>query len=76
MKWNVDHLPAFVAVATHNGISEAARKMDQPKSSVSRIINRLEEDVGLQLFLRGPREFTLTADGTLFYKHAIRILER
>ena len=76
MKWNVDHLPAFVAVATHSGISEAARKMDQPKSSVSRIINRLEEDVGLQLFLRGPREFTLTADGTLFYKHAIRILEQ
>ena len=44
MNWNSDHLPAFVAVATHGGISAAARIMGQPKSSLSRIINRLEED--------------------------------
>ena len=76
MNWNAGHLPAFIAVATHGGISAAARIMGQPKSSLSRIINRLEEDVGLQLFLRGPREFTLTQDGMLFYKHAVQILEQ
>ena len=76
MKWNVDHLPAFVAVARHGGISAAARAMGQPKSSLSRIISRLEDDVGIHLFLRGTREFTLTADGALFYQHAVRICEQ
>ena len=76
MKWNVDHLPAFVAVARHGGISAAARAMGQPKSSLSRIISRLEDDVGIHLFLRGTREFALTADGALFYQHAVRICEQ
>lgn len=76
MKWNVDYLPAFMAVADHGGISAAARVLGQPKSSLSRMISRLEEDVGLQLFLRGPRDFSLTQDGALFYQHAVRICEQ
>ena len=53
MKWNVDHLPAFIAVAEQGGISAAARLLAEPKSTVSRAVTRLEEDVGLQLFVRG-----------------------
>ena len=37
MKWNVDDLPCFVAVADLGGISAAARALNIPKSSVSRI---------------------------------------
>lgn len=76
MKWNIDHLPIFAAVADHGGISPAARALDLPKSTISRTIARLEEDVGLQLFLRAPRDLRLTHDGTRFYQHAIHILER
>lgn len=76
MKWNVDHLPAFVAVAEHGGISAAARMLNLPKSSVSRTIARLEEDVGLQLFVRASRDLRLTHDGSQFYQHAVRILEQ
>jgi len=76
MNWNVDHLPAFVAVADQGGISAAARQLNTPKSSVSRAIARLEEDVGLQLFVRGARSLRLTHDGSQFYQHAIRILEQ
>ena len=76
MKWNINDLPAFVAVADLGGISAAARHMGLPKSSVSRVITRLEDDVGLQLFLRGSRALRLTPDGTQFYRHAQRILEQ
>ena len=76
MYWNVDHLPAFVAVADHGGISAAARQLGAPKSTVSRAVARLEEDVGLQLFVRGARSLRLTHDGSQFYQHAIRILEQ
>lgn len=76
MNWNVDHLPAFVAVADHGGISAAARQLGAPKSTVSRAVARLEEDVGLQLFVRGAKSLRLTHDGSQFYQHAIRILEQ
>ena len=76
MKWNVDHLPAFVAVAEVGGISAAARRLGKPKSTISRAISRLEDDIGLQLFVRGPRSLRLTHDGGQFYQHAIRILEQ
>ena len=76
MKWNIDDLPAFVAVADLGGISAAARHLGTPKSSISRVITRLEEDVGLQLFLRDNRALRLTADGTQFYRQARRILDQ
>ena len=76
MKWNVDHLPAFIAVAEQGGISAAARLLAEPKSTVSRAVTRLEEDVGLQLFVRGARSLRLTHDGSQFYRHAVRILEQ
>ena len=76
MKWNIDDLPAFVAVADLGGISAAARHLGTPKSSISRVITRLEDDVGLQLFLRDNRALRLTADGTQFYRHARRILDQ
>ena len=76
MNWNVNHLPAFIAVAEQGGISAAARLLGEPKSTVSRAIARLEEDVGLQLFVRGTRSLRLTHDGSQFYRHAVRILEQ
>ena len=76
MKWNIDDLPALVAVADLGGISAAARHLGTPKSSVSRTITRLEDDVGLQLFVRGTRSLRLTHDGTQLYRHAVRILEQ
>ena len=76
MKWNVDDLPCFVAVADLGGISAAARALNIPKSSVSRIVSRLEDGLGLQLFVRGSRALRLTHDGAQFYRHAGRILEQ
>ena len=76
MNWNADHLPALVAVAEAGGISAAARKLGEPKSTISRAISRLEDDIGLQLFVRGPRSLRLTHEGGQFYQHAVRILEQ
>ena len=56
MKWNVNDLPCFVAVADLGGISPAARALNIPKSSISRTLSRLEDGLGLQLFVRGSRK--------------------
>ena len=55
MQWNIADLPIFVAVVEHGGISAAARALRMPKSSVSRFIHRLEEELQVRLFERNIR---------------------
>ena len=76
MKWNVDDLPVFLAVKDKQGISAAARQLAMPKSSVSRILGRLEEALDIRLFDRNTRQMRLTAEGEIFALHATRIVEQ
>ncbi|MDB2389720.1 LysR family transcriptional regulator [Alphaproteobacteria bacterium] len=76
MKWNINDIPVFVAVAEHEGISLAARKLGMPKSSVSRAISRLEATLGLSLFDRNTRNLRLTDEGQVFLSHASLIVEQ
>ena len=76
MKWNINDIPVFVAVAEYAGISLAARKLGMPKSSVSRAITRLEAALGLSLFDRNTRNLRLTDEGQVFLSHASLIVEQ
>ena len=76
MKWNIDHLPVFLAVAEMRGVTGAAIKLSMPKSTVSRILSKLEEDLDLRLFDRNSRAFRLTAEGEMFRSHAQIIMEQ
>ena len=60
-------LPLFVAVAETWSMSEAARRLGVPKSSVSRGVAALEASLGVQLFHRTTRQVALTTAGTAFY---------
>lgn len=76
MKWNTDHLPVFLAVAEIKGITGAASALDMPKSTVSRTLSRLEEDLDIRLFDRNTRQMRLTAEGELFFTHAQLVMEQ
>jgi DNA-binding transcriptional LysR family regulator len=65
---DLNQLPLFVAVADAASMSEAARRLNLPKSSVSRGISALEESLGVQLFHRTTRQVKLTTAGTSFYE--------
>jgi DNA-binding transcriptional LysR family regulator len=67
---NVDlnQLPLFVAVAEAGSMSEAARRLSLPKSSVSRGISALEAALGVQLFHRTTRQLRLTTAGAAFFE--------
>lgn len=66
---------AFTRIAELLSISGAARAMDAPKSSVSRLLSRLEAVLGSVLVERLPRRLRLTDAGRLFLPHALRILD-
>ncbi len=62
---NLDALSDFVLVATHGGVTPAARASKRPKASLSRRVMELEADLGVRLFERGSRSVRLTEEGEL-----------
>ena len=49
MQHDLNDILVFSAVVTHKGFSAAARAIGQPKSSISRRVERLERRLGARL---------------------------
>ncbi len=60
----------FVHVVDHGGFAAASRALGLPKSSISKRITALEDDLGVRLIHRTTRQFAITEAGTGFYRHA------
>ncbi len=56
-------LLAFDAAARHNSLTLAAKELGRTQSAVSQQVKALEAELDLQLFVRRPREVTLTPAG-------------
>lgn len=63
----------FAAVVRANGFSQAAREIGMPKSTISRKVAQLEEQLGVRLLQRDTRNLSLTQVGALFYQHCTSI---
>jgi DNA-binding transcriptional LysR family regulator len=70
MKLALDELAVFLAVVDTGSITAAAGRLQQPVSSVSRVLARLEEKVGTTLLRRTTRRLDLTDEGNAFVKDA------
>ena len=62
-------LEYFCAVAEEKSISAAARELHVAQPPISRQIAQLEEERGVQLFLRGSKGMSLTDAGQSLYGH-------
>ena len=69
-------LRCFVEVAQELNYAKAASKLFISQPAVSRHIISLENDLGVQLFVRSRHHVALTSAGNLFYSEAKDILER
>jgi len=65
----------FVKVADAQSLSRAAKLYGLPKSSLSHKIRRLEDSLGVALFVRDGRDLLLSDAGAEFLEHAQRIKE-
>jgi DNA-binding transcriptional LysR family regulator len=61
-------IPLFVRVVETGSFSAAAAALDTQKSTVSRNVARLEEDLGVRLLQRTTRKLVLTDAGKVFYE--------
>lgn len=68
-------LKTFVAVVESGSLSNAAPRVGRSQSAVSMQMQRLEEMVGNQLLVRGPRTVTPNAVGEDFLIYARRLLK-
>lgn len=63
----------FARVVDAGSISGAAREIGQPKSTISRRIKQLEENLGVRLLQRTTRSLKLTELGAVFYERCKRV---
>ncbi|MFA1625513.1 LysR family transcriptional regulator [Rhizobium mongolense] len=59
-------LRTFLLAAEKRNFAQVARELDMTPAAVTRAIAALEEDLGVQLFVRTTRQVALTTDGAIY----------
>ncbi|MEK1867126.1 MAG: LysR family transcriptional regulator, partial [Ensifer adhaerens] len=59
-------LKIFLMAAEKRNFAQVARELDMTPAAVTRAIAALEDDLGVQLFVRTTRQVSLTTDGAVF----------
>lgn len=72
---DLNDLYYFAQAVEAGGFSAAARKLDMPKTTLSRRIARLEERLGVKLIQRNTRQFKPTSVGKIYYQHCAALRE-
>jgi len=73
--YDLNALKIFVKVVENDGFTAASKQLNMAKSKISRIITKLESDLGNRLLERTTRQIRLTEAGALLLDYAKRIIE-
>ena len=75
MQAGKDNIATFVEVIRRNSLAAAARHLGVPKSTVSRRLARLEEQLDAKLVHRDARRVTPTPEGSRFYDSVVDAID-
>ncbi len=67
---NLNYINVFCAAARHKSFSAAAKDLDLTRAAVSKTVAKLEEQLGVTLFIRGVSGLSLTPAGQELYGKA------
>src|SRR6266700_2385387 len=70
------HLRYFLAVGEALNFTRAAAQLRVAQPALSRQVQDLEDEIGVDLVRRSPRGVTLTAEGKLFLDEVRELLKR
>ena len=65
----------FIAVVESKSINSASQRLNVSQPSVSKTLQNLEYELGVQLFERSIRGVNLTPEGEILYERALKLLE-
>lgn len=71
---DIDQARTFLAIAAHGSFLEAAKRLHLTQSTVSARIQRLEEELGVRLFVRNRSGAALTVGGRRYAEYAKRLV--
>ncbi|NUN06494.1 MAG: LysR family transcriptional regulator [Bdellovibrio sp.] len=71
---NLYQLNTFVTVISEGSMTAAADKLYLTQPAVSQQIRNLEEDLGVELLVRGVRQIKATPQGEVLYEYARKII--
>jgi len=71
---DLDDIRIFTKVAEAGSFTKAAKTLDIPKSTVSRRVSELEDNLGSLLLQRTTRKLTLTPAGEIYFARTQRII--
>jgi len=75
---DLNRVATWLEVVKAGNITRAARELGRPKSSVSRAVKHLEQELGMTLLQRSTRKLTLTRAGERYLvsaREALRLLD-
>ena len=72
---NLYQLQSFVTVISEGSMTGAADKLYLTQPAISQQIRNLEEDLGVELLVRGVRQIRPTLQGEVLFDYAKRILQ-
>jgi DNA-binding transcriptional LysR family regulator len=75
LKADRDNIATFVEVVRRDSLAAAARELGIPKSTVSRRLTRLEEQLETKLVHRDARRVTTTPEGIRFYDSVVDAID-
>jgi DNA-binding transcriptional LysR family regulator len=71
---DIDQARTFLAIAAHGSFIEAAKRLHLTQSTVSARIQRLEEELGVRLFVRNRAGAAMTVGGRRYAEYAKRLV--
>jgi len=72
----LQQLKYIITIVNCGSISEAAKQLYISQPSLSNAVKELEEELGIEIFVRTPRGIALTNDGIEFLAYARQVVEQ
>jgi DNA-binding transcriptional LysR family regulator len=72
---DIQDLRIFARVATVQNLSAVGNELALTPGTISKRIQSLEDELGVRLFDRTTRSIRITAEGSTFLEHALRVLD-
>ncbi|MEY9885111.1 LysR family transcriptional regulator [Bradyrhizobium sp. USDA 329] len=70
----IGEMQVFLRVVEAGNYSEAARRLLMTPSTVSKLVGRIEERLGVRLFERSTRRLALTAEGRMYHEKSLALV--
>ncbi len=69
----MEHLEYFIAIVEEKNLTKAAQRLFIAQPSLTRYVNKLEEEYGVKLLDRTKSPISLTPEGSLFLQEKLKI---